>query len=171
MVSSYLHIMPCWWLMLLVFLFTCVVCSYMFDGPSHQFHSQCISLISHNVLLCKRHMLTHIISKAGFIFHALVYARIRQLSAQLYILLSLVEPSAYARIHRLSPIKFNHVELSRPTHIFLANQWWYTGSLYWTPMSWLTETSTRTRSPWPLLKRIIFFMWLHGNVIIGLFLK
>ena len=43
-----------------------------------------------------------------------VYARIRRLSAQLFILLSPVAPSAYARIRRLSPSKFKHVELSRP---------------------------------------------------------
>ena len=43
-----------------------------------------------------------------------VYVRIRRLSAQLFILLSPVAPSAYARIRRLSPSKFKHVELSRP---------------------------------------------------------
>ena len=43
-----------------------------------------------------------------------VYARIRRLSAQLFILLSPVAPSAYARMRRLSPSKFKHVELSRP---------------------------------------------------------
>ena len=52
--------------------------------------------------------------KAGFILHARVYVRIRRLSAQLFILLSPVAPSAYARIRRLSPSKFKHVELSRP---------------------------------------------------------
>ena len=46
--------------------------------------------------------------------YARVYARIRRLSAQLFILLSPVAPSAYARIRRLSPSKFKHVELSRP---------------------------------------------------------
>ena len=40
--------------------------------------------------------------------------RIRRLSAQLFILLSPVAPSAYARIRRLSPSKFKHVELSGP---------------------------------------------------------
>ena len=48
--------------------------------------------------------------QAGFILHA----RIRRLSAQLFILLSPVAPSAYARIRRLSPLEFKHVELSRP---------------------------------------------------------
>ena len=43
-----------------------------------------------------------------------VYARIRRLSAQLFILLSPVVPSAYARIRRLSPPKFKHVELPKP---------------------------------------------------------
>ena len=50
-----------------------------------------------------------------------VYACIRRLSAQLFILLSPVAPSAYvhicrayARICRLSPSKLKHVELSRP---------------------------------------------------------
>ena len=46
--------------------------------------------------------------------YAGVYTRIRRLSAQLFILLSPVAPSAYARIRRLSPSKFKHVELSRP---------------------------------------------------------
>ena len=48
---------------------------------------------------------------------SLVYtpcARIRRLSAQLFILQSPVAPSAYARIRWLSPSKFKHVELSRP---------------------------------------------------------
>ena len=47
--------------------------------------------------------------KAGFILHARVYARIRRLSGQLFILLSTVAPSAYARIRRLSPTKFKLV--------------------------------------------------------------
>ena len=46
--------------------------------------------------------------------YACVIKRIRRLSAQLFILLSPVVPSAYARIHRLLPSKFKHVELSRP---------------------------------------------------------
>ena len=46
--------------------------------------------------------------------YARVYARIRRLLAQLFILLSPVAPSAYARLRRLSPSKFKHVELSRP---------------------------------------------------------
>ena len=46
--------------------------------------------------------------------YACVYVRIRRLSAQLFILLSLVVPSAYARICRLSQSKFEHVEVSRP---------------------------------------------------------
>ena len=58
------------------------------------------------------------ILKAGFILHARVYARIRRLSAQLFILLSPVAPSAYARIRRLSPTKFKLVELSRPAQAF-----------------------------------------------------
>ena len=43
-----------------------------------------------------------------------VYTHTRRLLAQLFILLSPVAPSAYARIRRLSPSKFKHVELSRP---------------------------------------------------------
>ena len=84
-----------------------------------------------------------------------LYARIRRLSAQLFILLSSVAPSVYARIRRLAPTKFRHVELSRPAYIFLTNQRWYPGSFYWESMpAWLTEPSTRTRPSWPLLKRI-----------------
>ena len=43
-----------------------------------------------------------------------LYARIRRLSAQLFIFLSPVAPSAYARIRRLPLSKFKHVELSWP---------------------------------------------------------
>ena len=49
-------------------------------------------------------------------------------------------PSSYAASHRQSSNMLNE----RPTHIFLANQRWYPGSMYWAPMSsWLTEPSTR----------------------------
>ena len=51
-------------------------------------------------------------------------ARIRRLSAQLFILLSPVAPSAYASIRRVSPLEFKHVELSRPAQtstVFPAN--------------------------------------------------
>ena len=55
--------------------------------------------------------------KARFILYVCVCACIcahTLLSAQLFILLSLVAPIAYACICRLLPSKFKHVELSRP---------------------------------------------------------
>ena len=56
--------------------------------------------------------------KAGFILHARVYARIGWLSAQLFILLSTVVPSAYADCRRQSSNLLNFEGQRRPAQAF-----------------------------------------------------